>query len=127
MKSHRLTLVAATLALVLTACGTAAGGNSSEPPAEADTTVTAAEMAFQPGTVTVSAGADSLTIALVNNDSMPHNIAIYTDDSKAEKLFEGEMVTDGTIIYDIGELAPGEYFFDCSLHPDMTGTLIVEG
>ncbi len=128
MKFHRLTIAAAALAVVLTACSTAAGGGgSSDAPPEADATVTAAEMAFQPGTVTVSAGADSLTIALVNNDSMPHNIAIYTDDSKAEKLFEGEMVTDGTIIYDIGELAPGEYFFDCSLHPDMTGTLVVEG
>jgi len=127
MKFHRLTLAAATLALVLTACSTAAGGGSSEAPAEADATVTAVDMAFQPGTVTVSAGADSLTIALVNNDAMPHNIAIYADDSKAEKLFEGEMVTDGTIVYDIGELAPGEYFFDCSLHPDMTGTLVVEG
>jgi plastocyanin len=127
MKIHRLTIAAAALAVVLTACSAAAGGGTSEPPAEADTTVTAADMAFQPGTVTVSAGADSLTIALVNNDAMPHNIAISTDDSKAEKLFEGEMVTDGTIIYDIGELEPGEYFFDCSLHPDMTGTLIVEG
>ena len=126
MKFHRFTIAAA-LALVLTACGAAAGGGSSDAPLEADATVTAADMAFQPGTVTVNAGADSLTIALVNNDSMPHNIAIYTDDSKAEKLFEGEMVTDGAIIYDIGELAPGEYFFDCSLHPDMTGTLVVEG
>jgi plastocyanin len=127
MKLHRLAIAAAALAVVLTACSTAAGGGSSDAPAEADATVTAADMAFQPGTVTVTAGADTLTIALVNNDAMPHNIAIYSDDSKAEKLFEGEMVTDGTIVYDIGELAPGEYFFDCSLHPDMTGTLVVEG
>lgn len=129
MKFQRLTLAVAALVVVLTAtaCSTAAGGNPSEAPAEADATVTAADMAFQPGTVTVNAGADSLTIALVNNDAMPHNIAIYTDETKSEKLFEGEMVTDGTIIYDIGELAPGEYFFDCSLHPDMTGTLVVEG
>lgn len=128
MKSTRLTFAAAALALVLTACGTASGGQSSQPPAtDADATVTAADMAFQPGTVTVTPGADGLVLALVNSDSMPHNIAIYTDASKSEKLFEGEMVTDGTIVYDIGELEPGEYFFDCSLHPNMTGTLVVEG
>jgi plastocyanin len=128
MKSTRLTFAAAALALTLAACGTASGGESSQPPAtDADATVTAADMAFQPGTVTATAGADGLVIALVNSDSMPHNIAIYSDESKSEKLFEGEMVTDGTIVYDIGDLAPGEYFFDCSLHPNMTGTLVVEG
>jgi plastocyanin len=58
---------------------------------------------------------------------MPHNIAIYADESKSEKIFEGELVTDGTIVYDIPALDAGEYFFDCSLHPTMTGTLVVEG
>ncbi|HSI99888.1 MAG TPA: cupredoxin domain-containing protein, partial [Patescibacteria group bacterium] len=66
------------------------------------------------------------TIALVNEDAMPHNIAIYADSSKSEKLFEGETVTDGTVVYDLPALDAGEYFFDCSLHPNMTGTLVVE-
>jgi plastocyanin len=58
---------------------------------------------------------------------MPHNIAIYTDASKSEKLFEGEMVTNGTVVYDVPALDAGEYFTDCSLHPNMTATLVVEG
>jgi plastocyanin len=129
MKTLRLPLVTLALAAVLAACGTAGAGGGSDPgadPAEADATVTAVDMAFAPGTVTVSAG-DTVTIALVNEDAMPHNIAIYADSSKSEKLFEGEMVTDGTVVYEVSDLAPGEYFFDCSLHPNMTGTLVVEG
>ena len=127
MKPMRLFLAAALVA-VLAACGTASGGgNAGDPdPATADYTVTAVDMAFDPGTVTV-AGGEAFTIALVNEDAMPHNIAIYTDESKSEKLFEGEVVTDGTVVYDIPALDPGEYFFDCSLHPNMTGTLVVEG
>jgi len=126
MKTTRTTFLAVALVAVLGACSTASGGESSTPPTDADATVTAADMAFAPGTVTVTAGED-FSLALVNQDSMPHNIAVYTDSSKSEKLFEGEMVTDGTIVYDISALEPGEYFFDCSLHPNMTGTLVVQG
>jgi plastocyanin len=126
MNTTRTLLLAVALAATLGACSTASGGEGSTPPTDADATVTAADMAFGPGTVTVAAGED-FSLALVNQDSMPHNIAIYTDSSKSEKLFEGEMVTDGTIVYDISALEPGEYFFDCSLHPNMTGTLVVEG
>jgi plastocyanin len=127
MKPIRLTLIAVTMAAVLAACGTTtADGGSAPDPADADVTVTSADMAFDPGTITV-AGGEGLTIALVNEDSMPHNIAIYTDASKSEKLFEGEMVTDGTIVYEVPALDAGEYFIDCSLHPNMTATLVVEG
>lgn len=123
---HRF-FVAIALVAVLAACGTtSADPGGGDDPADADVTVTAVDMAFDPGTVTVAAG-EAFTVALVNEDSMPHNIAIYTDSSKSEKLFEGEMVTDGTIVYDIEALDAGEYFFDCSLHPNMTGTLVVEG
>ena len=127
MKSLRLPLLAVALAAVLAACGTASGGDGAgAPSADADYTVTAVDMAFDPGTLTV-AGGEAFTIALVNEDAMPHNIAIYTDESKSEKLFEGEVITDDTVVYDIPALDAGEYFFDCSLHPNMTGTLVVEG
>ena len=127
MKPIRLSLVAVALAAVLAACGTTAADGGSDPdPADADVTVTAADMAFDPGTVSVAAG-EAFTIAFVNEDAMPHNIAVYTDASKSEKVFEGEMVTDGSVVYDLPALDSGEYFFDCSLHPNMTGTLVVEG
>lgn len=127
MKPTRLSLVAVTLAAVLAACGTTSADGGSDPdPADTDVTVTAADMAFDPDTVTVAAG-EAFTIAFVNEDAMPHNIAVYTDASKSEKVFEGEMVTGGSVVYDLPALDAGEYFFDCSLHPNMTGTLVVEG
>lgn len=125
MQRFRLTVLAAATAVLLAACG-GSGANPSIDPADADVTVTAADLAFEPGTVAV-AGGDAVTIAFVNEDTMPHNIAIYTDESRSQKLFEGAIVTDDTVVYDIPALDPGEYFFDCSLHPEMTGTLVVEG
>jgi plastocyanin len=123
MKTLRLPLLAAAVAAVLAACGSTTAGEQPEQ-VEADVTVTSVDMAFDSGTVSAPAG-EAFTLALVNRDSMPHNIAIYTDSSRSEKLFEGDMVTNGTLVYDIPTLEAGEYFFDCSLHPNMTGTLVV--
>ena len=125
MKTLRLPFLASALVALLAACGTTnAGGGADPDPASADVTVTSVDMVFDPGTVNAPAG-EAFTLALVNDDAMPHNVAIYTDRSRSEKLFEGEMVTDGTIVYEIPALDAGEYFFDCSLHPNMTGTIIV--
>ena len=128
MKPMRNILLSVAVAVALAACGaTATDGGDPVDPSEADATVTAVDMAFEPGTVTITLDAgEGFTLALVHEDSIPHNIAIYADASKSEKLFEGDMVTDGTIVYAVEALADGEYFFDCALHPNMTGTLIVE-
>lgn len=127
MQPMRLTLVALATAALLAACGSTSPGGSHQPAdaADADITVTATDMAFAPGTITIAAGAT--TLAFVNDDAMPHNLAIYADESKSEKLFEGEMVTDGTVLYELPALEPGKYFVDCSLHPGMTAALVVEG
>lgn len=122
---HHASLVLV-LAAALTACGGTAAVNPPTDASAADVTLTAVDMAF--GSATLAAPADeAFTLAFVNQDGMPHNVAIYTDASKSEKLFEGDLVTDGTIVYEIPAIAAGEYFFECSLHPDMTGSLVVEG
>jgi plastocyanin len=125
MKPMRLSLIAVALAAVLAACGSTSADGGSTDPADADVTVTSVDMVFDPGTVRAPAGT-AFSLALVNEDSMPHNVAIYSDASRSQKLFEGDMVTNGTVVYDIPALDAGEYFFDCSLHPNMTGTLVVD-
>lgn len=127
MHRIRLPVFAATLATALAACGGTTVDGGAADPTTGDATVTAEEMAFEPGAVTVESAGQAFIIAFVNRDAMPHNIAIYTDDSRTEKLFEGEMVTDGSVAYEVPALEAGTYFFDCALHPGMTGTLVVEG
>ena len=117
--------VALLLTATLAACSGASAGQPSVDPSAADVKVTAAEMAFTETEVTAPAG-EAFTIAFTNSDSMPHNIAIYTDSSKGTKLFDGEVINGGATVYDVPALEPGTYFFDCSLHPGMTGTLVVE-
>ncbi|MGH2383306.1 MAG: cupredoxin domain-containing protein [Candidatus Limnocylindria bacterium] len=126
MKPLRLSLLAGAMIAVLAACGSTTTSNPAADPSTADVTVTSTDMVFDSDTITVAAG-ESFTVALVNEDAMPHNIAIYTDESASEALFVGDMVTDGTITYEIDALEAGEYFFRCDLHPEMTGTIVVEG
>jgi plastocyanin/uncharacterized membrane protein len=60
------------------------------------------------------------------DDGVPHNVAVYRDDSAEESLFVGDLV-DGTatVTYDVPALEAGVYYFRCDVHPQMDGTLEV--
>ena len=129
MKPLRPALAAIAIVALLAACAGSPenpGTAGTADPADADVTITSVDIQFDQTTVTVAAG-EPFTLALVNEDAMPHNIAIYTDSSASDELFVGELVTQDTIVYDVLALEPGEYFFRCDLHPEMVGTLIVAG
>ena len=128
---HRrgLTLVIAMAMLVTLFAGCAAKTTPS-PSTEGNTiTVTAAGMAFDTSTITVSAGAH-LTITFINNDSgTPHNIAFYTSPSATTVIYKGKTTTGvATITYTFdAPTTPGTYFFRCDVHPNtMTGEFIVQ-
>ncbi len=68
------------------------------------------------------------TIAFDNMDAgIPHNVAIYTDESATTPLFVGDII-DGpdTVTYRVPALDAGTHFFRCDVHPTtMTGTFVV--
>ena len=61
-----------------------------------------------------------------NQDTAPHNVSIFTDSSASQRVFQGEVFSQGERVYQVPALAAGTYFFRCDVHPDMTGTLTVE-
>jgi nitrite reductase (NO-forming) len=69
------------------------------------------------------------TIAFDNQDpGIPHNVAIYTDDTASTALFTGELVSGpAKMTYKVPALDAGTYFFRCDVHPTtMTGTFVVK-
>lgn len=88
-------------------------------------TVVAQNIAFD--TSTIELEPVPTTITFENRDAgVQHNIAIYSDSSLADELFNGDLVTGpATVQYDVPALPPGELYFQCVVHPNMSGTVVV--
>jgi plastocyanin len=91
----------------------------------------AAGTGFDTDCLAVNAG-EAYTVTLDNQDSTPHNLSVYTDDSAAEALLDGSAnIVDpgGSFDYPGDPIDdPASYFFRCDLHPStMTGTFVVAG
>jgi plastocyanin len=128
-----LTLV---LASVLAACG---GGDDPSEPADGGTGGTATvengaveitaeqSLVFNVDTIEATA-AEDFTITLVNNDSAPHNISIYTEEGGDLLGETGATAEAGqTVTLDVAALDAGTYYFQCDIHPDMNGSVVVSG
>ena len=71
---------------------------------------------FNPQQITVKAGD---TVTWVNHDDIPHTVTSKT------LLFRSKaMDTDDKFSFTFAK--PGSYPYFCSLHPHMTGTIVVE-
>lgn len=123
--SKRLLVVAVVVvAAFAAACGgTDDGGASATEPAgeggDAAVTLTAANFAFDPSTVTAAVGD---TIEFTNEDDAEHSFTI--DDSDVDEDVDG----GGSTTVDLGSLEAGSYDFYCKYHKDsMTGTLEITG
>ena len=79
-------------------------------------TVTIHDFAFAPSEVTIAPGA---TVTWVNHDDIPHTV-VNTD-----KAFRSPALdTDDKFSFTFAKA--GEYKYFCSLHPHMTGKIIVK-
>jgi amicyanin len=82
----------------------------------ATTAVSIDNFTFTPQRVTVKAGA---TVTWTNKDDIPHAIAAVNKQFKSKTL-------DTDDAYSFTFTAPGIYEYFCSLHPHMTGAIVVE-
>jgi plastocyanin len=75
------------------------------------------DFAFNPQTITVKAGEK---VTWINRDDEPHTVV------SVEKQFKKSTALDTDQEFTITAGAPGTYTYFCSVHPKMTGTIIVE-
>lgn len=68
----------------------------------------------------------NFTIEFNNLDrGIPHNVAIYQDETAAKTFFKGELVDGpGKTTYSVSGVPAGTWFFRCDPHPDMKGTFV---
>jgi plastocyanin len=108
---------------------TGGGGGGTGPggprPGGGGVTVVAQNVAFD--TATIELEPVPTTITFENRDAgVQHNIAIYSDSSLGDELFNGDLVTGpATAEYAVPALPPGEHYFQCNVHPTMSGTVLV--
>jgi plastocyanin len=81
--------------------------------------VTIKNFAFDPAVLTVKAGT---TVTWQNQDGAPHAIA---SDSGAPAAFTSSQLATGAS-YSFTFSQPGTYTYHCSIHPSMTGTIVVQ-
>jgi len=108
------------LTVLLVAYGTVttvsqAFGVTAEAPA-AQPEVKIDNFAFTPATITISAGT---SVKWVNHDDIPHNV-VADDKSFKSKVLD----TDEQFTYTFSK--PGTYTYFCSIHPKMTGKVVVQ-
>jgi plastocyanin len=95
-------------------------------PVSNSATLDAKGVAFTEKTLTVL-GTKGFTVHFDNQDPTAHNMGIY-DKKGGKELFKGSVVTGpNTTDYKVKPLKPGDYYYQCDIHPDsMNGTLTVK-
>ncbi|GLS43799.1 cupredoxin domain-containing protein [Methylobacterium brachythecii] len=111
IRSHIRRQLAAALAVPLAALTPASGAMAGE-----TVTIRIDNFTFGPETVTVAPGT---AVTWINGDDIPHTVVSQS------KLFRSKTL-DTDDRYSFTFDAPGEYPYFCSLHPHMTGKVVVK-
>jgi plastocyanin len=120
----RLALVTSGLAVALLAggCGSGGGGASgTQASGPAGAKVSMRSIQFNPKTLTVKKGT---TVEWVNDDSTEHDVTKDTGPGPQFSSGTGNLETGQT--YKIKFDEAGTVKYECTVHPGMTGTIIVK-
>jgi plastocyanin len=120
------------LAVLTTACQTGTSRASIQEmatcsPAGTNLRIVAQNLRFDRDCLAAPAGR-AFVVTLDNQENgIPHNVSIYANGEHASPLFKGEIVTGvQSTAYQVHGLPAGTYFFQCDVHPDMNGALVVD-
>jgi plastocyanin len=108
----RLLLSVAALALIAAAC--TSQGSAETPPSVEGPAVSVRDYQFEPASLTVEAGS---TVTWVWEGRAPHNVV--------GQGFESPEQSSGNFRHTFDR--PGTYPYECTIHPGMDGTIVVEG
>ena len=116
--NHKLKFLVLGLLLALQVAGQgqnrAAATPDAKPAAEAKVKID--NFSFTPATITVPAGT---TVRWTNGDDIPHTVV------GEEKTFKSNVLdTDQDFTFTFSK--PGTYSYFCSIHPHMTGKVVVQ-
>ena len=115
---HRIASLVSLVLLFSTiffSCSKSNSGTGNNSPA-APNSVSIINMAFTPATITVTVGA---TVTWKNNDNMTHTVT--ADDNS----FDSGNIGTGSSFAKTFSTA-GSFLYHCTIHPSMTGTVIVK-
>ena len=108
---------------ILAACGSDSPGapSASTPTGHAQhgSTVTQRTFTFLPPSLAVQAGTD---VTWVNEDTVDHTVTSGAPDSPLGG-FDEPLGKEATVVISFGE--PGTFAYFCSIHPSMTGEIVV--
>lgn len=125
--SRLFTSTLLTIAIVMTAaCSTGSSSSTVAPSMDPDALmISAKDLKFSTSTLAAPAN-EPIQIAFDNQESAPHNVAIYGDPAATAKVFVPDPFSGPAVVaYDVPALAAGTYFFRCDVHPEMSGELTV--
>lgn len=121
MKKHNIGKILIMITMVLSTAGYSCKKDSTGTPSDTNPPKTANDisiknMDFSPATLTVKSGT---TVTWTNNDSYAHTVT-----SKTNAFDSGDITSGKTFSFTFS--AAGTYNYFCSLHPAMTGSIVVQ-
>jgi plastocyanin len=116
LRNKTIALLCAISCLNLSAFALAGEMKDADSASSKQNTIQIKDFAFNPQTLTVKSGEK---VTWINRDEEPHTVV------SVEKQFKKSSALDTDQTFTMTAGAPGTYTYFCSVHPKMTGTIVV--